>query len=136
MRFLKRLTVWLVETACEALLLSIFMMFTTVGSASEHGYASDIMIIVILIVIMFMCSTGYIFTTAIVRAFWNGRTLWLYPFVAALMFLIHAEIFIRMTDTTIHRKERLAGACITFAVTFAGGWVLRKWKAVGTPLIS
>jgi hypothetical protein len=136
MRFLKRLVVWFLETVCEALILSIALMVIIPLTSSQHGYATDIMIMSILIVVVFMWGTGYILTTAIVRIFWNGRSLWLYPVIATTLFLIHAEIFIRSADVTVHRQVWAAGACICFASTFVGSWILRKWRATGTPLIS
>lgn len=126
----KRLIIWLVETSVEALVLAVVLV--SLFGCDQGTYGKCIGINFVWIGTMFF-STGYLFTTAIARALWRGGSLWLYPAVAVVLFLIHLEILNYaaggMFDAPKRTVIRIAGACIVLACTLAGTLVLRQWIA-------
>ena len=127
MLIIKRLSVWVVETALEALLLALVLI--SLFGYDPHAFGKSLLICATWIVIMFFV-TGYLFSTAVFRAYWRGRGLWLYSAIAMLLFLIHFEILNVGVGGAFNPPERLriraAGVCIVFACTFFGGCFLRK----------
>jgi hypothetical protein len=129
MLILKRLSVWALETALQALLLSLVLI--GLFGYDSHEFGKTLLICTTWIVIMFF-STGYLFSTVLFRAFWRGRGLWLYSAIATLLFLIHFEILNVGVGVggAFNPPERLriraAGVCIVFACTFVGSYFLRK----------
>jgi hypothetical protein len=128
MLILKRLAIWLLEVVLEAFLLSVVLV-CLLGD-DQHKYAKDLTVSFVWIGSMFF-STGYLFTTAIARAVWRGRTVLLYPVVAVLLFLVHFEILNYSAGGVFDIQKRVvirvAGVCIVLACTFAGNLTLRKW---------
>jgi hypothetical protein len=124
----KRMVVWLLETSCEALLLSLFLI--VLYGYDQHAFGRALLAFANGVALLFF-TTGYLLTTAIVRAVWRSQRLWLYPVIATVVFLIHFEILNVGIGGAFEPPERLrirlAGACVLFACTFAGGWILRKW---------
>jgi hypothetical protein len=80
--------------------------------------------------------TGYLLSTAVVRALWRGQTLWSYPAVAAVLFFIHFEIMNFGVGGAYEPKDRLrirvAGALIVIACTFVGTLLLRRWRGASS----
>ena len=134
MLILKRLCVWFVETVTEALLLGIVL--AVLLGHDQNAFVKDVLIYSTAISYMFLV-TGYLLSTAVVRALWRGQTLWSYPAIATALFFIHFEIMNVGVEGAFHPKDRLpicvAGACITVASTLAGTLILRKWAAVRIP---
>ena len=128
MLILKRLSIWLLETSLEALLIG--MVLVSLFGCDQHAYGKCLGINFVWISTMFF-STGYLFTTAIFRAIWRGRSLWSYSVAALMLFLIHFEILNHAAggafDLPKRAVIRIAGGCIVFACTFAGTLVLRRW---------
>jgi hypothetical protein len=65
---LKRLTVWLLEALCEALLLSLLVILyirVSSGPDQQFGYAKQLLFLFIAILTVFMFASGYLLTTAI-----------------------------------------------------------------------
>jgi hypothetical protein len=81
---LKRLAVWLLETSCEALLLSLFLI--VLRDSDQRASAKDFLVLAGSIAFMFF-TTGYLLTTAVARVFWRSERLWLYRAIATLLFL-------------------------------------------------
>ena len=133
MLILKRLCVWFVETVTEALLLGIVL--AVLLGHDQNAFVKDVVIYSTAISYMFLV-TGYLLSTAIVRALWRGQTLWSYPAIATTLFFIHFEIMNVGVGGAFQPKDRLpicvAGACITAASTLAGSLALRRWT-VGQP---
>lgn len=131
---LKRLTIWLLETACVTLLLSFLLMILawveeTGPFVSRLGLAHD-MLIALAMAAIFMVNTGYVLTTAVSRIVWRSHSFWAYPAVAAVLFLAHLQYLFREASGQ-SSSERLAirvgGACVVVACTLVGSWLLRKW---------
>jgi hypothetical protein len=133
----KRITVWSLETQCQALLLSVLCIILSSRSGPrDDGIVRDLVFEFNLVSVLFF-STGYLFTTAILAVFWRGQRLWLYPIIAAALFSIHLQIlFFALGDVTPSEKlpVRLAGPYIVFVCTLVGGCCLRRWIRAGNKL--
>ena len=125
---LKRLLVWFIETSLEGALLAVVLV--SLFGCDQHAYDKCLAVNFVWIGTMFF-STGYLLSTGIARALWRGRSIWIYPVVATLLFFIHFEILNYIAggafDTAKRSVIRVAGACIVFACTLAGTFALRKW---------
>ena len=132
MLILKRLCVWFVETVIEALLLGIVL--AVLLGHDQNAFLKDVLIFSTAISYMFFV-TGYLLSTAVVRALWRGQALWPYPAIATALFLIHFEIMNVGVGGAFQLKDRLricmAGACIVFVCTLIGTLALRRWIATG-----
>ena len=140
MQILKRLSVWLLETSCEAVLLSVLLYIVAyiVAEASpDHNFASglgDLRLLFLGTVIVFMLGTRYLLTTVILRVVWKSQRLWLYSAVATVLFLAHLLYFYLEAGgwtLSLQLPVGAGGACIVFACTFVGSWLLRKWEQTG-----
>jgi hypothetical protein len=130
MLILKRLSVWFVETCFEVLLLGLVL--TVLLGHDQHDFFKDLSFYSSGIILLFF-TTGYLLSTIVVRAIWKGRTLWSYPAIATVLFFIHFEIMNVGLGGAFEPSDRLriraAGACIVFACTLAGTFVLGRWRA-------
>jgi hypothetical protein len=130
MRIQKRLVVWLLETSCEALLLSgLLVVLSRSSGPSQWGFIKDLAFGFFATLLVFMWGSGYLITTAFVRIFWRTDKLWLYSSIVALLFSIHLQIFLFIAGgwTSAERLPiRVAGPCIVFACTYGGGYFLRN----------
>ena len=132
MLILKRLSIWLVETCFEVLLLGLALlaMFGYDQGAFVKGLGFYTSALTLLSV-----TTGYLLTTVVARGAWKSHKLWSYSAVATVLFLIHSQIFFHAA-TGATKSERLsmqlAGCCIVFACTFLGSFVLRRWMPTST----
>jgi hypothetical protein len=132
MPVLKRLTVWLVETCLEALLLGVFLALRF--GYDPHAFLKDIFIYAACVAIMFFM-TGYLLSTILIRTLYKGRKWWSYSVIAPVLAIIHYEILDVSIGGAFDPKDRLpvraAIASITFACTLAGTFALREWNAPG-----
>jgi ABC-type Mn2+/Zn2+ transport system permease subunit len=130
MLILKRLVAWLIETFSEVVLLGVVL--AVLLGHDKRAFFKDVSIYSSGIILMFVI-TGYLLSTIIVRAVWRGRTLWSYPAIATVLFFIHFEIMNAGLGGAFEPSDRLrirlAGACIVFACTLTGTFVLRRWTA-------
>jgi hypothetical protein len=127
MLILKRLAVWLLETTCETLLMGLFM--TVFFGFDRHAFGMALLFYASAVALM-SYTTGYLLTTAILRAVWKSQRLWLYPIVSTVPFFIHSQIFFVDSGGSTPSEKlaiRAAGACIVFACTLAGTFALQKW---------
>lgn len=128
MLILKRLSVWFIETISEVLLLGIVLALLL--GHDQNAFIKDVFIYSSGITLLFF-TTGYLLSTIVVRALWKGRTLWSYPAVATVLFLIHFEIMNVGVGGAFQPSDRLrirvVGALIALACTFAGTLLLRRW---------
>ena len=128
MLILKRLSIWLLETVCEALALGLAIIgmfgYDQNGFGKSFGFAVSA-------IILLSFTTGYLLTTAVARSAWGSRKLWSYSVVAIMLFLLHSEIFFLVSGVHRHDLKNLsvllAGCCVVFACTFIGSVVLRRW---------
>jgi hypothetical protein len=126
----KRMTVWLLETACEALLVSVLLIVLSLHDGpSQLGLIRDLAFGFFATLLVF-CTTGYVFTTALAAIFWrNGNRVWLYPFLVALFFSIHLQILFSVASGWSPAERlpvRIGGPCIAFGCTYLGGIFLRR----------
>ena len=125
--------VWFVETLLEALLLGVVLV-CLLGD-DQHAYVKDLTVSFVWIITMFF-STGYLFTTGIVRAVWRGGSVWLYPVAVLMLFFLHFEVLNHSAggifDAPKRTVIRIAGGCIVLACTLAGTLSLRRWTAAST----
>jgi len=128
MQTLKRLIVWLLEISCEAFLLSLLLF--VLSPFSKSASAKDVLILMAAIAFIF-CTTGYLFTTVILRILWRSQRLWLYSCIATVLFLLHFEILNIGIGGAFRPSDRLpimiVGMCIAFACSFVGSVTLYKW---------
>jgi len=92
---LKRLTVWLLEALCEALLLSLlFILYIrfSFGPDQQLSYAKQLSFLFVAILFVFMLASGYLLTTAIFGVVTRSQRLWLYPAIAAVLYVAHLHI--------------------------------------------
>ena len=82
---------------------------------------------------------GYYLTRVLAGVVWRSRRPWLYPVIAATLFVIHTHIvFVRLKPDmsylgkTTEAPFLVGGACIVFACAFGGNWFLRKWVQAGS----
>jgi hypothetical protein len=138
----KRLIVWLLETSCEALVLSGFLLalgLQWVQSRPFHeSLASDFLVFLLGTVGVFMPYSGFLLSTAIFRVFSGSRRLWVYPAIAAALFVVHLRLLGIVLDGyrgmaswktawPLVAELNAGGACIVFGCTYAGNLLLRKW---------
>jgi hypothetical protein len=132
MLVLRRLAVWFIETSSEVLLLGLVLTFLL--GHDQHAFFKDLSIYSSGIVLLFF-TTGYLLSTIVVRAAWRGRTLWSYPAIATVLFVVHFEIMNVGLGGAFEPQGRIrvrvAGACIAFACTLAGTLALRNWVQAG-----
>jgi hypothetical protein len=145
MMFLKRLTVWFVETLCGVLLLGL--LAATLMGHTEYGFARTFLFFAGG-VILISGITGYALTTLICRLVWKRQKVLWYPAVAASLGIIHGLGFFVVADpgprsgVLLGRSVWLmAGGLVIFVSTLAGSYFLRRWdqpsnmELVGSPKI-
>lgn len=122
----KRITVWFLETASEALLMSVLLIILT--GFSPVSFIRDLAL-GFFGTLHFFFITGYLFTTAIADALWRKKRIWVYPSIVSILFSAHLQIAFWMTGGWTSAEKlsgRIAGPCIAFACTFVGGSLLLK----------
>ena len=134
----KRLVVWSLEAIIAALLLG--GLFGALSSPVLSNFLSILPGVLSLAIgisaVLFL--HGYYLTTALAGVAWRSRKLWLYPAIAATLFLVHTHIvFFRLnpdlssSGRTTELPFLVVGACIVFACALGGNWVLHKWVRLG-----
>ena len=129
MLILRRLSVWFGETLLEALLLGLALV--GLFGYDQHAFGKSLEFYVTGI-LLFSFTTGYLLTTAIARGAWRGEKAWPYSVVASLLYLLHSEIFFRLSGGSTRPEQfsmQVSGIFIVFACTFGGTLVLRRWTA-------
>ena len=134
MLILKRLMVWFVETLFEAILLGLALI--KLFGYDQHAFGKSLGLYVSGILLMSF-TTGYLLTTAVARGAWRGQEWWSYSVIAVALFLVHSEIFFVVSGGSTRSEKlsmQIAGACIVFACTFLGSYVLRMWVSTRSKL--
>jgi hypothetical protein len=127
MLILKRLVVWAVETLCEALLLMVFLT-TLWRQSGQSSLIDDLWLTFVGTVFVFMVGSGYLLTTALVGVVWRSARPWVYPTIAAALFVIHVQFFATGWTLPTRAPVQMGGASIVFACAFIGNWFLRRWS--------
>lgn len=125
---MKRLSVWFGEMMCVLLLLSVLSLILA-GRSEQWTRWEDFVLVLVWTAAIFMFGSGYLITTGVVGVFFRSQHVWLYPTVAALLFVAHDQFFYRgwKVPDIEQVQFQVAGACIVFGCTFVGGRYLRKW---------
>ena|SRR5215468_9427343 len=125
---LKRLAVWLFEMALQALMLGLYLIVS--HWPDENAFGKDLLFF-FRTALFLLFTTGYLFSTAIVRAIWRGRGVWWHPIILATLFLVHFESLNIRAGGAFEPPDRLrlrvGGTCIAFGCALVGGWLLRRW---------
>lgn len=132
---LKRLTVWLLEAFFSTLLFGV--LFGALSAPDMSTFASILpgswALAFGVGAILFL--HGYYVTTALAGVVWRSQKAWLYPTIAAALFVIHTHIVFFRLKPDLSASGRAAelpflvgGACVAFACAFGGNWLLRKWR--------
>ncbi|MFN8938749.1 MAG: hypothetical protein ACK532_09395 [Acidobacteriota bacterium] len=129
----KRLVVWLIETLCEVLAVSVLLIVLS-GRSENRGLADDVLLAIWGTALVFMVGSGYLLTTAAFGVLWRSINPWVYPAISAALFVIHVQFFATGWDPSTKVPVQLGGAGIVFGFAFLGTWLLRTWVAAGSPL--
>ena len=126
-----RLSVWMFETFCQALLLGALLIATSLHNGlDQKGIISDL-IFAVCCVMTAMFLTGYLLTTMLCRIFENSRRLWLCPAISSGLFSIHFEVLNLAVGGAFERPDRILlrvlGPCFAFVCTVTGSFILRRW---------
>jgi hypothetical protein len=128
---IKRAAVWFIEVLSEVLLLALVL--TLLLGHDRHAFLKELLIYSAGVTLLFF-TTGYLFTTLLLRLFWKGRTLWSCPAIAVVLFLIHFEIMNVGLGGAFEPPTRLlvrvVGTCIAFTCTMTGSFILRNWVPI------
>jgi uncharacterized membrane-anchored protein len=132
----KRIVVWLMEVLTEAFLLGTLLgalLFPNFTSLISGVWALAFAVGVVLFL------HWYYLTRALFGVAWRSQRPWVYPAIAATLFVTHMHIAVvrSKSDLTPFAQATelpflAGGACIVFACTFVGGWLLRKWTQAGS----
>ena len=134
MTTLRRLSVWLIETCCEAVLLMLLVLILS-GRSEQRTIVEDLSLAFFGTVIVFMVGSGYLLTTAVGRAFLSSHNPWVYPPIAAVLFVAHEQFLFSgwKLPNGSHLQTQVFGACIVFICTLVGGLLLQRWMLPGDP---
>jgi hypothetical protein len=131
---LKRLAVWFLEMALQAVMLGLFLIASS--GYDEHAFGKDLLFFFNIIPLL-LCTAGFLLCTGIILAAWISLASWSYPTIAAALFLIHFEVLNIGVGGAFEPPDRLrirvAGVCLAFGCTFVGGWLLREWVTRNGP---
>lgn len=126
----KRLAVWLLETLAAAVLLGV-LLFLLLGpflGRGEHNAVVQMFTYATLTLAIFMWGSGYLLTTAVASVVFRTWKLWLYPTVAAILFVVHVEFFAGgWTEERI--PVQILGACVVFSCNLLGSFLARRWES-------
>jgi hypothetical protein len=125
----KRITVWCLETACQALLISLLLAVVSPPYNPNplgliRGLAAGFFG-----TLGFFFTTGYLLTTGIADALWRSKGSWLYPLAVFILFSVHLQILFSLAGGWTSGEGlpvRIAGPCFAFACAYVGGCFLKK----------
>jgi hypothetical protein len=131
---LKRLTVWVLEALVATLLFGA--LFEALSSPDLTTFVRVLpgawAVAIIVGAVLFL--HGYYLTTALAGVVWRSRRMWLYPAIAATLFVIHAHVVFFRLKPDLSSSGRateppflIGEACIVFAYALGGNWLLRTW---------
>ncbi len=127
MLILKRLVLWSGETLSETFFLMLFLTALVWRGADKGPVVDTLRLSFFGTLFVFMIGSGYLLTTGIFGVVWRSRLPWVYPIIAATLFIVHVQFFVTGWDASTKVPVQLGGACIVFACCYAGNWCLMKW---------
>ena len=125
-KILKQLAMWSAETLCAALLLMVYLTVLWTGQG-QSSLRDEMGLIFVGTAFVFMVGSGYLLTTGVFGVVWRSPIPWVYPLIAAALFVTHVQFFATGWTSSTKVPVQVGGACIVFACAFAGNWFLRKW---------
>jgi hypothetical protein len=124
------MVVWLMEVLVEALLLGVLLGILV---SSQIGLFNGVIASVLAVPVILFLHWYYI-TRAFFGVVWRSQTPWLYPAIAAALFVAHMYVALARAKSDLSSFAQAmeppflaGGACIVFACAFGGNWLLRKW---------
>ena len=133
MSAIRRIIVLIVELPVEALLLGILLGVLAFPLAQFIHLIAGIWALGFAVAVVLFLH-GYYLTRAFFGAVWRSQRPWIYPALAATLFVAHVHFaFVRgkpdmsPTGRAIELPFLAGGGCIVFACAFAGNWLLRRW---------
>jgi hypothetical protein len=129
----RRLVVWSAEALAAAFLLGVLF-----GVLSVPDLKTFVTLLPAVWALAFgvggiLFLHGYYVTTALAGVVWRSQRLWLYPAIAATLFVVHSSIvFFRLQPLSSSGRAAalpflVCGASIVFVCSFIGNLILRKW---------
>ena len=135
---LKRFAVWFLEVLSEALLFGCLLGALV---SSEIGLLYGVVGSVLAVPVVLLLN-GYYLTRALAGVAWRSRSRWLYPALAAAIFLVHVSIIVSYSKgdfTPFARAKAIpflaGGAGIVSVCALGGDWLMRRWGQGGRKLL-
>ena len=134
MRALKLIFVLFIELLAEALLLGCLLGVLASSQVSLlYGVIGSVLAVP---VVLFL--HGYYLTRSLAGVVLRSRRQWLYPAVAAVLFVAHMHFALARSKSDLTPFAQATelpflagGACIVFACAFFGDRFLQKWTQTG-----
>ena len=137
MLLLKRVVIWVGETVSESVLLMIFLTSLWWRLRGSESLVDMLKLWFFWSLFLFMVSSGYLVTTALFGVILRSSIPWVYPAIAATLFVVHVQFFPNGWDPGTRLPVQAGGACIVFACCYGGNWCLKKWvqsaASLGSP---
>jgi hypothetical protein len=129
MLVIKRVVVWIMEMTCFVGFMSLVVHFLwgNFSSGPDQSIVGQLQFGVVAISFV-LFGSGFFLTTAIFGAFWRSNRLWVYPSIAAALFVVHLQFAASGWTQREKAPIQLFGAAIIFLCTLVGGRLLRKWQ--------
>ena len=104
---------------------------------SETGFFNGVIGSVLAVPVLLFFN-GYYLTRALAGVAWRSGNQWLYPLLAAAIFVGHVYFAVKNSTGSFTPLARATvvpfltgGACIVFTCALAGNWLFRKWTRGG-----
>ncbi len=133
-QMMTRLAVWLLEILGEAsgtcLVICAMALWEArhVQPPPQNDLSLSKVVGISLFVLIEFAMTGYLVTTLIARFALRGNRQQLYPYISALLYLLHSSIFFIALGYSLLERGNLAiqlgGSLVTFACTWLGNLLL------------
>jgi hypothetical protein len=128
MLLLKRTAVWVGESVSEAVLLAVFVTSLWWRPLGSESFADMLKLWFFWSLFLFMTSSGYLLTTVVFGVLARSSSPWVYPAIAATLFVVHIQFFPTGWDAQTAIPVQTGGACIVLLCCFLGNRCLRRWS--------
>ena len=88
----KRFSVWLGEMTSVLLLLGVVTL-AMAGDSKQWSRWDDFLLALVWTAFVFMGGSGFLITTGLLGVFFRSSSPWLYPTLAAFLFIVHDQFF-------------------------------------------
>ncbi len=127
MLILGRLVVWLCERLAEAVLVGTFLFVLAWSWFGDQVTPQGWVLLIAGTAGVFMLGSGYLFTTAIFGVIWRSEKSWVYPAIAAALFIARVQFYVTTWSLSKKMPIEAGGACIVFMCTYVRNYFLREW---------